>query len=74
MGGLFGKAPKAADPVKMPVADDAATLAAQERQRQQVAARSGRASTVMSRRAGNGRTGGDAGTSSYSNSLLGSAG
>lgn len=71
MSGLFGKTPKAADPVRMPVEDDASAIAEQQRQKQAIAARSGRASTVMSRRA---PSGGEAGTSSYSNSLLGSAG
>lgn len=69
MGGLFGKPPKPEPAVRMPVPDDAAALAAQQRQRQQIASRSGRASTVMTR-----RPTGDAGTSSYGNSLLGSAG
>lgn len=69
MSGLFGKAPKPSDPTPMPVPDDAAAKAADLRQRQQIAARSGRASTMLSR-----RTGGDAGTSSYGNSLLGQAG
>jgi hypothetical protein len=71
MGGLFGKKPDPAPAVRMPVPDDQAALAAQQRQRQQIASRSGRASTMLSRRPSGG---GDAGTSSYSNSLLGSAG
>lgn len=70
MSSLFGKAPKPEAPVRMPVPDDTAALAAADRQRKAIATRSGRASTVMSRRSGNG----EAGTSSYSNSLLGSAG
>ena len=70
MSSLFGKAPKPADPTPMPVPDDAAAKAADLRQRQQIASRSGRASTMLSRRTG----GGDAGTSSYGNSLLGQAG
>lgn len=69
MSGLFGKAPKPADPTPMPVPDDAAAKAADLRQRQQIAARSGRASTMLSR-----QSGGGAGTTSYSNSLLGQAG
>lgn len=69
MGALFGKKPTPEPAVRMPVPDDAAALAAQQRQKQQIAQRTGRASTVMTR-----RTGGDAGTSSYGNSLLGSAG
>lgn len=71
MGFLFSKAPKPADPTPMPVPDDAAAQAAKARQQQQIASRSGRASTVLSRPANGGR---EAGTSSYSNSLLGSAG
>lgn len=70
MSGLFGKAPQPEAAVRMPVPDDPAAQAAQQRQKQLIASRSGRASTVMTRRSG----GGDAGTSSYSNSLLGSAG
>ena len=70
MGGLFGgDKPKPAEPVRMPVPDDTASLAAADRQKRQIAQRTGRASTVLSR-----RTGGEAGTSSYGNSLLGSAG
>jgi hypothetical protein len=69
MSSLFGKAPKPAAPTPMPVPDDAASLAAQQRQRQQIAARSGRASTMLSR-----NNGGSAGTSAYGNSLLGQAG
>lgn len=69
MSGLFGKTPKVSDPTPMPVPDDAAAKAADLRQRQQIAARSGRASTMLSR-----QSGGSAGTQSYSNSLLGQAG
>ena len=69
MSGLFGKAPKPADPTPMPVPDDAAAKAADMRQRQMIAARSGRASTMLSR-----QNSGSAGTTSYSNSLLGQAG
>lgn len=69
MGGLFGKTPKPEPAVRMPVPDDASALAAQDRQKRLIATRTGRASTVMSR-----NRGGDAGTSSYGNSLLGSAG
>lgn len=69
MSALFGKKPQPEPAVRMPVPDDTAALAAQQRQKQQIATRTGRASTVLSR-----RTGGDAGTSSYGNSLLGSAG
>ncbi|TGQ11216.1 hypothetical protein EN858_14940 [Mesorhizobium sp. M4B.F.Ca.ET.215.01.1.1] len=69
MSGLFGSKPKVADPTPMPVPDDAASKAADLRQRQQVAARTGRASTMLSR-----QNGGQAGTTSYGNSLLGQAG
>jgi hypothetical protein len=68
MSFLFGKKQKQADPTPMPVPDDAQARAADLRQRQQIASRSGRASTMLSRRTG------DAGTTSYSNSLLGQAG
>lgn len=68
MSGLFGKTPKPADPVRMPVEGDTATKAAEERQRRAIAQRSGRSSTKLSQRSG------EAGTSSYSNTLLGSAG
>lgn len=71
MSGLFGKTPAPEPATPMPVPDDAAAQAAKARQQQQIASRSGRASTVLSRPAG-GR--GEAGTSSYANSLLGSAG
>lgn len=64
---LFKK-PKTPDTIRMPVQEDAATRAAQERQRRATANRTGRASTRLS-----GRTG-EAGTTSYGNSLLGSAG
>jgi hypothetical protein len=69
MSGLFGKAPKPADPTPMPVPDDAAAKAADMRQRQMIAARSGRASTMLSR-----QNSSSAGTQSYGNSLLGQAG
>lgn len=68
MSFLFNK-PKPEPAVRMPVPDDASAQAAAARQKQAIASRTGRASTVLSR-----RTGGDAGTSSYSNTLLGSAG
>jgi hypothetical protein len=70
MSALFGKKPKVADATPMPVPDDADALAAAARQKQQIASRTGRASTVLSRRSG----AGEAGTSSYANTLLGSAG
>ncbi|RWK39254.1 MAG: hypothetical protein EOR40_04385 [Mesorhizobium sp.] len=70
MGALFGSKPKVADPTPMPVPDDAAAKAADLRQRQMIASRSGRASTMLSRQSG----GAPAGTQSYGNSLLGQAG
>jgi hypothetical protein len=72
MSALFGKKPKPEPPTPMPVPDDAQARAADLRQRQQIAARTGRASTMLSRRQG--ATGSDAGTTSYANSLLGQAG
>lgn len=70
MGKLFkGPDIKPAQPVRMPDPEDPDTREAEERQRRQIAARSGRASTVLSRGAG-----GSPGTSAYRNSLLGQAG
>lgn len=69
MSFLFGKAPKPEPAQRMPVPDDKDARMAAERQRMKIAGRSGRQSTMLSR----GRTG-EAGTSSYSNSLLGAAG
>lgn len=68
MSGLFGSKPKAPDPVRMPVADDAAAKAAAERQRLAMQTRGGRSSTILSRQSGG------AGTGAYGNSLLGQAG
>lgn len=68
MSALFGSKPKPADPVRMPVQDDATARAAKERKRRDIASRSGRESTRLS------RSSGSPGTSSYGNSLLGSAG
>jgi hypothetical protein len=65
MGGLFSK-PKPPKPVRMPVPEDADQQAAEDRKRQQIMSRSGRASTILS-----GNNGGSAGTRAYSNSLLG---
>ncbi|TGV15818.1 hypothetical protein EN816_00780 [Mesorhizobium sp. M8A.F.Ca.ET.173.01.1.1] len=72
MSFLFGKpsTPKPEPTPVMPVPDDAAAKAADQRQKQMIASRTGRASTVLSRPAG----GREAGTASYGNSLLGSAG
>jgi hypothetical protein len=73
MSGLFGEKPKKPEPVRMPLPDedDKSRIAAAE-QRRKISQRSGRASTMLSRRSSQ-RTG-EAGTSSYSNSLLGQAG
>lgn len=68
MGALFGK-PKPPKVVRMPDANDPVIRQSEERKRREIAARSGRSSTMLSRGAG-----GEAGTRSYSNSLLGSAG
>ncbi|MBZ9807687.1 hypothetical protein [Mesorhizobium sp. ESP-6-2] len=70
MGFLFPKAPKPAEAARMPTPEDTSVVAAEDRQRRQIAQRSGRASTVLSRPSG----GASAGTTSYGNSLLGSAG
>ncbi len=69
MGDLFKK-PKVSDPTPMPVVDDASSKAAAERARLAAINRGGRASTVMTRR----RPTAEGGTTSYTNSLLGSAG
>lgn len=70
MGALFGKA-KEPKVVRMPDANDPAIKQSEERKRREIASRSGRSSTMLTRNAGGG---GEAGTRSYSNSLLGSAG
>lgn len=70
MGALFGKA-KPPTVVRMPDQNDPNIRQAEERKRREIAGRSGRSSTMLSRGAGGG---GEAGTRSYSNSLLGSAG
>ena len=69
---LFGKAPKPTPPTPMPVPDDAAARAADLRERQKDASRTGRPATILTNRSQRG--GADAGTASYSNSLLGQAG
>jgi len=69
MGALFGKA-KPPTVVRMPDQNDPNIRQAEERKRREIAGRSGRSSTMLSRGAG----GGEAGTRSYGNSLLGSAG
>lgn len=68
MGALFGKS-KPPKVVRMPDANDPVIRQSEERKRREIAARSGRSSTMLSR-----SSGGEAGTRSYSNSLLGSAG
>lgn len=68
MGSLFGK-PKPPAVVRMPDTNDPVIRQSEERKRREIAARSGRSSTMLSR-----SSGGEAGTRSYSNSLLGSAG
>lgn len=68
MGALFGK-PKEPTAVRMPDTDDPVIKQAEARKRREIAGRSGRQSTMLSRGGS-----GDAGTSSYRNSLLGSAG
>jgi len=68
MGALFGKA-KPPKVVRMPDQNDPVIKQSEERKRREIAARSGRSSTMLSRSGG-----GEAGTRSYSNSLLGSAG
>lgn len=77
MGSLFGKA-KEPKVVRMPDANDPAIRQSEERKRREIASRSGRSSTMLSRGGGGvprgSGGGGEAGTRSYSNSLLGSAG
>lgn len=67
MGSIFGR-PKVPEPkpVRMPDANDPAIGAAQDRKRREIAARSGRASTMLSN-----RQSGTPGTMAYTNSLLG---
>lgn len=70
MGNLFKpKMPEVAKPVRMPDPEDPETNEAEERKRRQIAARSGRTSTILSQ-----RSGGGAGTQAFTNSLLGQAG
>lgn len=70
MGALFGGGDKPAPvkPVRMPVANDIADRNAAARERRNIGERSGRSSTIMTRP--NGAT---AGTTAYTNSLLGQA-
>lgn len=66
MGALFGKMKKP-EVVKMPDPEGGEAQAAAEAKRRQIASRSSRANTVLSRNSGEG------GTRAYSNSLLGQA-
>lgn len=69
MGSLFKKPDiKEPTPVRMPDPEGPDVRAEEERRRRAIAARSGRTSTILSR-----SSGGEAGTRSYSNSLLGQA-
>lgn len=68
MSKLFGSKPEQPKVARMPVPDDAASRDAALRQRQAIANRSGRRSTIMT------RGGGEAGTTAFKNSLLGQAG
>lgn len=65
MGALFGGKPKPQPAVRMPDPEDKDSQLAAERQRQTIAARGGRQSTMLTRRSG------DAGSTAYRNSLLG---
>lgn len=64
MGALFSK-PKVQPAARMPDPEDKDSRLAALRQQQTIAARSGRQSTMMTRRSGG------AGTAAYGNSLLG---
>lgn len=68
MSFLFPKKQQVTQPTAMPVQEDVNARRAADRQRDLTMRRSGRASTVLS------RSGGEAGTRAYGNSLLGSAG
>lgn len=68
MGALFGDKPEKPKPVRMPVAGDVAERNAAARERRNIGERSGRSSTIMTR-----PTGATAGTTAYTNSLLGQA-
>lgn len=68
MSFLFGKTQKPTPVAKMPDPEDAGTKNAEDRKRREIAARSGRRSTVLSQSASNG-----AGTSAYKATLLGNA-
>lgn len=68
MSFLFGKTPKPTPVAKMPDPEDPGTKNAEDRKRREIAARSGRRSTVLSQSAGSG-----AGTTPYKSTMLGSA-
>ena len=68
MGDLFGKAPKPTPVPRMPDSNSQAVLEAERRKRMEIASRQGRTSTILSRRGASGA----AGTTAYTNSLLGS--
>lgn len=67
MGALFGGKAKSPSVTRMPDVNDPVIRNTQEKKRREIAGRSGRDSTMLSRS-------GESGTRSYSNSLLGSAG
>ena len=69
MSFLFGGKSKPTPVAKMPDPEDAAYRNAEDRKRREIAARSGRRSTVLSQ----GATAGSAGTSAYKNTMLGQA-
>lgn len=75
MGGLFStKPPKPADPVRMPDEEDPVVLEARRRAAAAATSRSGRTSTVLSRRGGStAQQPANAGTSAYQASFLGNA-
>lgn len=74
MGSLFGGGKTEVKATRAPTEGDAATQDAERRTRAAAMARSGRASTVLSRNNSSSNSSGGAGTTSYGNSLLGSAG
>lgn len=66
------KTPKVTPPKPMPDMESPVVRESEDKKRRQIAARGGRASTMLSSRNGSG--GGEAGTGAYKNSLLGQAG
>lgn len=73
MGSLFKSSTPEVTATRAPTESDATVADAQKRTRQAAIARSGRASTVLSRNNSSSSSSGGAGTTSYGNSLLGSA-